>query len=147
MANTLFKEEGMMTNLPEIIFWKDEKQEIVNQELFSEVADKCADAIRKNGGKEKNKISQIRKFYDEVLMFNERVKDEDQFQKMLPYIKMLNAKVFYAIGRKHITEQFKDFILKCINQIKNKKDFEVFVKFFEAFMGFYRYYDEKYKKS
>lgn len=136
----------MMTSLPRITFWKDERQQIVNPELFSEVADKWADSIRRDGGRQRNKISQIRKFYDEVLMFNERIKSEDQFQKMLPYIKMLNARVFYAIGRNHVTESFKEFIIQCIQQIRGKKDFEIFVKFFEAFMGFYRYYDEKYKK-
>lgn len=137
----------MVQQLPDIKFWQDEKQELVNPELFSDVANKCAEQIKTEGAqnRDKNKISQIRKFYDEVLLFHGRIKDEDQFQKMLPYIKMLNAKVFYALGREYITEKFKEFIQKCIGQIKNKKDFDVFVKFFEAFMGYYRYYDEKIK--
>lgn len=148
MASNIFKEEGMMTQtLPEIKFWKDESKEIVNPELFSDVADKWAKVIKDAGGRNENKISQIRKFYDEVLFFSAKIKNEQEFEKMFPYIKMLNAKAFYAEGRGHVTEEFKEFILKCIKQIKNKKDFDVFVKFFEAFMGYYRYYDEKIKST
>lgn len=140
----------MMTQtLPEIKFWKDESKEIVNPELFSDVADKWAEYLKRVGkeNKDKNKISQIRKFYDEVLFFHAKIKNEQEFEKMFPYIKMLNAKAFYAEGRGHVTEHFKDFIRKCLEQIKNKKDFDVFVKFFEAFMGYYRYYDEKIKST
>lgn len=140
MASNIFKEESMIT----IKFWEDEKKEFVNPELFSNVADEYAKKIREAGGKKKNKISQIRKFYDEVLMFQSRVKSEDDFKKMLPFIKMLNAKAFYAEGRELITKEFKDdFIKECLGQVQTKKDFDVFVKFFEAFMGFYKYYDEK----
>lgn len=135
----------MNANLPEIKFWKDEVKGIVNPELFSEVANKWAEQIKKAGinNRDRNKISQLRKFYDEVLIFHGRIKNEEEFQKMLPYIKILNAKAYYAEGRKLITEDFRVFIQKSLSQIKNKKDFDVFVKFFEAFMGFYRYYDEK----
>lgn len=130
--------------LPEIVFWEDEKAELINPELFSSIADAWAKKIKEKG-KDKNKISQIRKFYDEVLLFQSRIKDEAQFKKMLPLIKMLNAKAAYAFGRKHITEEFRQFITNCVSNVKNRKDFEVFLKFFEAFMGFYRYYDETIK--
>ncbi|PMP70905.1 MAG: type III-A CRISPR-associated protein Csm2 [Thermodesulfovibrio aggregans] len=128
-----------------IKFWEDEAREIVNPELFSEIADKWAKDIKESGKKkkDKNKISQLRKFYDEVLTFHGRIKNDEEFQKMLPYIKILNAKAYYAEGRNLITEEFRMFLKECINQIRSKKDFDVFVKFFEAFMGFYRYYDEK----
>lgn len=135
-------------SLPDIVFWSDKDAEIVNSELFSSVADAWAKKIKEAGktDRDKNKISQIRKFYDEVLLFAGRIKDEVQFKKMLPYIKMLNAKAAYADGRNHITKEFKEFIQKCISLVDTKKDFDVFVKFFEAFMGFYRYYDELYDK-
>lgn len=137
----------MNGSLPEIKFWENKDAELVNPDLFSEVANKWAEAIKKEGGDKKNKISQIRKFYDEVLFYHGRVKNEEEFKKMLPYLKILNAKAFYAEGRGHVTELFKKFIMDSISQVKTKKDLDVFVKFFEAFMGFYRYYDEMESKK
>ncbi|WP_141266736.1 type III-A CRISPR-associated protein Csm2 [Thermodesulfovibrio sp. Kuro-1] len=134
--------------LPKIVFWADEKAEMINPDLFSTVAEAWAKKIKEVGkiAKDKNKISQIRKFYDEVLLFSDRVKNEDQFKKMLPYLKMLNAKAAYADGRNHITKEFRDFIQDCVSLVNTKKDFDIFVKFFEAFMGFYRYYDELFDR-
>lgn len=134
----------MSGQLPEIKFWENPEAGLINPDLFSEVADKYAETIKESGirARGKNKITQIRKFYDEVLLHHERIKGEEDFKKRLPFIRMLNAKAYYAEGRGLITQEFRNFIQQCLSQVKTKKDFEVFVKFFEAFMGFYRYYDE-----
>ncbi len=81
-------------------FWKDKKNEMVNSDLFSTYAEDLAKKIADEGSKTCNKRSQIRKFYDEVLRFDTLVKKEPSaFEKFLPYLKMLNAKVAYAKGR------------------------------------------------
>ncbi len=127
----------------EIKFWQDPEKKIVNPYLFSEVADKWAKEIKDEGSSYKNKISQIRKFYDEVLMYYDRLKNKpEDFEKYLPYIRILRAKVYYSFGRKHVTKKFVNFMEKCLEQINTWDDFEVYKKFFEAFMGFYRYYDK-----
>ena len=56
---------------------------------------------------------------------------------------MLNAKAAYAMGRDLISISFKDFISTSLNRIKDVDDFEVFAGLFEAFMGYYKFYDEK----
>lgn len=124
-------------------FWKDKSKKIVDPELFSSIAEKKAEEIAKNAEKKGkvDKRSQIRKFYDEVLNFSLRLKNKpDDFEKMLPYIKMLKAKVAYAKGRDLISEDFKKFITESLDKIKDKDDFDVFVSFFEAFMGYYKLY-------
>jgi CRISPR-associated protein Csm2 len=127
----------------EIKFWLNKEKKLVNPELFSKVADEWAKNINDEGGNQKNKQSQLRKFYDEVLLFYNRIQgDKEKFEQMLPYIKLLRAKVYYARGRDHITDKFKDFIESCIDQIHTWEDFVVFKNFFEAFMGFYRYYNK-----
>ncbi len=127
----------------EIKFWLDKDKKLVNPDLFSEVADKWAEKINEMGGYRKNKPSQLRKFYDEVLLYYNHLKDnKDEFLRMLPYIKLLRAKVYYALGREYITEEFKDFIEECLKQIETWEDFEVFKNFFEAFMGFYRFHNK-----
>jgi len=133
-----------------INFWLDQEKKLVNPDLFSEVAKEWAERIKNEGleNKNKNKITQIRKFYDEVIFFYDQVKtaDEENFQRLLPFSKMIRAKVYYAKGRDLITPAFQEFIEKCLDEVKTKEDFKVFMNFFEAFMGFYRYFEET-KKS
>lgn len=142
-------QEGSKTeSLPEIKFWENKEEKIVNRDLFSDVAMKCAEVIRKKGGRNKNTISQIRRFYDEVNLLYDRLIHEknpkDNFKRYLPYVKMLNAKVFYARGRGHIiTDDVVKFIGSCVSNVEDFEDFRVFREFFEAFIGFYKFFDER----
>jgi len=122
-------------------FWKDKKNKLIEPDLFSVTAEKLAKKVAEDGSKTCNKRSQIRKFYDEVLNFSARVgKDPIEFEKMLPYLKMLNAKAAYAKGRGLISDSFKNFLLTALQQVNDKDDFDVFSGLFEAFMGYYRLY-------
>jgi len=115
--------------------------------LFSTKAEELAKVIYKEQQESRgkaNKPSQIRKFYDEVLRFDSELKtNPSEFENKLPYIKMLNAKAAYAAGRDLVSRGFKDFISGSLNQIKDKDDFDAFAGLFEAFMGYYKFYDEK----
>ncbi len=136
----------------EINFWKDKNKKIIDPELFSTKAEELARKIYREQEESRgkaNKPTQLRKFYDEVLRFNSMIqglsedKRKEEFEKILPYIKMLNAKAAYALGRDLISKSFKDFIFNSLNKIDDLSDFETFAGFFESFMGFYKFYDEK----
>ncbi len=87
------------------------------------------------------KPTQIRKFFDEVQRFESMLKAKpSEFDNILPYIKMLNAKVAYAAGRNLVSLRFKDFISGSLAQIKDRDDFYAFAGLFEAFMGYYKFY-------
>ncbi|OHE56619.1 MAG: type III-A CRISPR-associated protein Csm2 [Thermodesulfovibrio sp. RBG_19FT_COMBO_42_12] len=127
--------------------WKDKSKKLIDPELFSAKAEALAKEIYKeqqeSRGKE-NKPTQIRKFYDEIIRFDTMVKTNDKaFENILPYLKMLNAKAAYAMGRELVSKGFKDFISYSLGQIHTKEDFEVFADLFEAFMGYYKFYDKK----
>jgi len=127
--------------------WKDKSKKLIEPDLFSEKAEELAKKIYKeqleSRGKA-NKPTQIRKFYDEVLRFDSIVKaNPAEFENILPYLKMLNAKAAYAMGRDLVSKGFKDFISYSLGQIHTKEDFDVFADLFEAFMGYYKFYDEK----
>ncbi len=125
-------------------FWKDKEKRIVIPTLFSEEAEKLAQVVGENGGKNKNKRSQLRKFFDEVVRLNTSANSEDSegkpFDFILPQLHMLIAQAAYAKGRGLITEEFFNFIKDGINNVEDKDDLKVFTRFFEAFMGFYRIY-------
>ncbi|HHT9125980.1 MAG TPA: type III-A CRISPR-associated protein Csm2 [Candidatus Brocadiia bacterium] len=147
----------------EVKFYSDQKKEVLNAELFSSHAEEWAKSVCESGLKEKkdkktgkvkkvlekNKSSQIRKFYNEVLKYTKDLKSGEDYKLILPYMKMLNAKTAYAEGRKLITDEFKSFIKLSIGHLTEDKPetLELFASFFEAFMGYYKYYESQYKGS
>lgn len=152
-----------MTDL-QIRFYSDPGKKTINPDLFSSDADKWADEIYKSGCKkdkrtgkikqENNKASQIRKFYDEILKFYSDIKNEpddkkrvETYKLLFPYIKMINAKASYAEGRKLTTPLFTSLIKQTTNHLDSDylPTFEIFKNFFEAFMGFYKFYESKSK--
>lgn len=105
-------------------------------ELFNDIAHKVADLINKSVPE--TKTTQMRKFYDYVLVLLDKASDDEQTfrTEILPFVKMLNSKVAYSNSRKHVSNEFADIIKQCIEQIQNKKDLQTFKYFFEAVLGF-----------
>ncbi|WGE83007.1 type III-A CRISPR-associated protein Csm2 [Actinobacillus equuli] len=110
-------------------------------EIFSDIAQAAAQRIKSNSNA--NKTTQLRKFYDELAMWNERVQfpkkadeREAKFKELLPFIKMLKAKVAYANGRKHVDNNFLDIFNECIDQINSVETLRDAKLFMEAVMGF-----------
>lgn len=123
-----------MININEIKFGENKPNEI-----FSDIAQRAAQYIKEN--KNVNKTTQLRKFYDELAMWNERVQlarenKEEKFQELMPFIKMLKAKVAYARGRKHIDDHFLEVFNRCIDQANNVATLRDAKLFMEAVMGF-----------
>lgn len=124
-------------------------------ELFDQTARLAAKIIGDN--RESNKPTQVRKFYDELCMWHDKVhmaKDKEKaLEENLPFIRMLNAKIAYAKGRNQkddrrdptvvdrtglVDKNFVDLFSPCIQQIDSYKKLRNFKLFFEAFMGFYK---------
>lgn len=123
-----------MLNINEIKFGGEKPTEI-----FSDIAQRAAKHIKTN--KNVNKTTQLRKFYDELAMWNERVQlvrenKENKFQELAPFIKMLKAKVAYARGRKHVDDHFLEVFNRCIDQANNVETLRDAKLFMEAVMGF-----------
>ncbi len=136
-----------MSNL-ELKLWKDREKRQLDPRLFSNVAEEFAKTLSQDGRKSKrNKQTQIRKYFDEVVRLNEMAQtlsnskeDKDIWEnRILPQIHMLIAKVVYAKGRKLVTDSFINIIKDGINQIQDKEDLQIFTNFLEAFIGFYTF--------
>ncbi len=109
----------------------------LNPELFNKVARQAAEVVAENRGA--NKPSQIRKFYDELCMWETKVSMEpSRFNDYLPFILMLNAKLAYAKGRRLVDDQFAKLIGDCLKQVKDPETLRICKLFFEAFLGFYK---------
>ena len=113
----------------------------IDYKLFDEIADQTAKYIA-DIDKDKNKSTQLRKYYDELGMWEQKIKQNPaSYSNYLPLIKMINAKVAYAKGRKLVTEEFVELMRHCLRQVNEDKETFINCKlFFEAFMGFYKVY-------
>jgi len=111
----------------------------IKEEFLDSKAREEAEKIARKGGKKITK-TKIRKFYNEVKNYHNRLKEGEDFARIFPLIKMIKAKVSYELGRESggdIPEEFSTFINENIDKIKDKKDFEAFVLHFEAVLGYY----------
>jgi len=114
-------------------------------ELFDRIADETAKTIADSGKRDENKPTQLRKFYDEIGLWDQKIRqNRDQYSEYLPLIKMINAKVAYANGRRLVDDNFRDLMRHCLDQVtEERQSFETFKLFFEAFMGFYKMHKPK----
>ena len=116
--------------------------------LFSDIAKAKAETVFEAGGGKngrKNKSTQLRKFYDELVMWFEKVhfertpKDrETKYTEVAPFIQMLVATGAYAKGRDHVDECFETLFAHLIRQIDSADSLRHAKLFMEAFMGFYK---------
>ena len=84
-----------------------------------------------------NKSTQIRRFYDELVGWQDRIgNDDEKFKQNVAFVKMLNAKAAYAQGRKLVTQQFVDWFRDCVKQVDSPRSLKHFRLHFEAMLGF-----------
>lgn len=107
--------------------------------IFSDIAEQAAQKIKANSNI--NKQTQLRKFYDELSMWNDRVQlaKEDRkakFDEVIPFIKMMKAKAAYANARKYIDDRFFNIFSRCIDEITSADTLKDAKLFMEAVMGY-----------
>lgn len=110
----------------------------LDPELFNTLAKNAAQDIA-SGGDRVNKSTQLRKFYDELVLWDNKVQlHPEKFDEYLPFIRMLNAKVAYAEGRKLVDHHFVSLLNNGLKQVICPETLHTFKLFMEAFMGFYK---------
>jgi CRISPR-associated protein Csm2 len=117
----------------------------ISEDLYAGIAEKKAETIAGSGKREQNKSTQLRRFYDELVLWNEKINGkgttgerEARYKELAPLIKMLNAKVVYAEGRGHVDANFVALFRRVIAEIRNPRTLDQAKLFMEAFMGFYK---------
>lgn len=109
----------------------------LDADLFNGVAKATAETLAGSKSKE-NKPSQLRRFYDEICLWGEKVGDDDEFKKNQPFILMMNAKAAYAKGRELVDDNFAKLMNHSLSQVKDAETMRHFKLFMEAVMGFYK---------
>jgi CRISPR-associated protein Csm2 len=112
--------------------------------LFADIAEAKARAVSQGAGRDANKSSQLRRFYDELAMWHEKVgSSPERFTELQPYIFMLKAKVAYAKGRNHLDANFETLFRHVIDQCGSAATLRHAKLFMEAFMAFYKVFQPK----
>jgi CRISPR-associated protein Csm2 len=112
-------------------------------QLFAETAEEAAKAVAGPRGPQnrQNRPSQLRRFYDELVMWQEKVgANSERFVECEPYIRMLKAKVAYAKGREHVDANFEKLLGRIIDQTRDPGSLRQAKLFLEAFMAYYKVY-------
>ncbi|MEF8697963.1 MAG: type III-A CRISPR-associated protein Csm2 [Candidatus Accumulibacter sp. UW20] len=106
-------------------------------ELFNEDAEAWARKFNEVRNDRMNKPTQIRRFYDELVGWQERIDgDDDKFHQYEAFIRMMNAKVAYAKGRALVDDQFVAWFRECLKATTSAKALDHFRLHFEAVLGF-----------
>ena len=119
--------------------------------LFSAVAEDAARYVAEytddRGPSKNSKPTQLRKFYDEICMWDGRVQTQPgRINEYLPFILMLKAKVAYSKGRGHLSNAYENVLNRCLSQVEEKAEPQTLHNlklFMEAFTGFYKVYCPK----
>lgn len=134
-------EPAVSIDLSRVRFATAEGQPL-DADLFAGVAERCARTVGLRDDerpRKENKPSQLRKFYDELVMWDERVRaEEHKFAEFLPFIRMLNAKAAYAKGRELVDANYEALMNHCLKEISSAETLHRCKTFFEAFMGYYK---------
>lgn len=112
----------------------------ISPTLYSDIAEAAARSVGEQlGGRDVNKASQLRRFYDEFCMLQAKVgADGERFRAAEPFVQMLKAKVAYAKGRKKVDGNFEKLLRHVVDEVKDCATFRQAKLFMEAFMAFYK---------
>ena len=132
-------------NLCERIDFTCSEEKPLSANLFDSLAKSIADELDCRDDK-CNKTTQIRRFYDELVGWNERVGNEQKkFEELEAFIKMMNAKVAYSFGRNRdekkgrlglVDDNFKHWFTACLGKTNSATALKHFRLHFEAVLGF-----------
>ena len=104
---------------------------------LSDDAQRVAESWKGSASKTK-----IRKFFSEFRrierIYNNGGSNDDSFNKILPQLKMIISKVYYDAQRSgnSLPIGIRDFFKREIEKINDKTQFEEFMLYFEAILGF-----------
>jgi CRISPR type III-A-associated protein Csm2 len=125
---------------PVPIFFDLEK---TDTELFDTLAEKQAEQLEINSSQLRRFFGELKDLYRQWRSVVANRSDEEREgiyrARFEPRFKMIRSKVSYATrsgGQANLDRRFADFLMQCIAKVSSSRDFERFITFFEAVVGF-----------
>lgn len=120
--------EEYLDNSGYFVLSEDEK-EVINRDFIIGFPAEIAQALDE---KDKNKSTQIRKFYDYCIRIRDMMTQGKTFEEVEGEFCRLENFAKYSESRGLVTPVFVKFIQKNVNAVYNEQDFYAFIKHFEA---------------
>ena len=115
-----------------------------------EEIDRLADQLAKDCTRDKLKTNQLRNFYAAILKIRTDITQGAEFQDIKRTLIMLKPRLAYAAGRQEaVNKHFYPVVKSAIEQVQTSQDqalgLENFIFFFEALVGYHKYYENRKK--
>ena len=118
-------------------YYSDTDKLKLKKKYIVEYPKDIANLLEKDGGRDTNKRSQIRRFYDYLLRVESKMNlPNNDFSSIEADFMELVPHVAYARTRSVVSEMFIQFINKNAEAVHDEKDLRAFVKHFEAVIAF-----------
>lgn len=118
-------------------YYIKDKEKILDKNYIIKYPREIAKTFEKQGKRNVNKRSQIRKFYEYSLRIGEMVKgDDERFASYEAELCRLESFAEYAESRERVSALFTEFIRRNLEHINNAKDLAAFNKHFEAIIAY-----------
>jgi CRISPR-associated protein Csm2 len=146
--------QGRLSMSIETFYFKNKPKNILHEILFDSKARDKANLLL---GSEFTS-SQFRNYFAEIRGLEARLsalleKDQESgFDRILPYLRMVNAKLAYGQrqgkGRSKPTTspEFAQFLGEAVNNVHDEQDFRAMVKYVEAVLAYF-YFNETQKRG
>ena len=108
---------------------KDGQKRAMKREYILGYPEQIARAL---DDRDKNKSTQLRKFYDYCIRIRDALEQGKTFQEVESDFCRLTAFAKYAENRSRVTSLFVDFIDRNVKIVQSKESFYAFLKHFEA---------------
>lgn len=142
---------GQVDQLPQgktmSYFVDGEEKKQLDDKLLDEKAREWANSFVFPSRGKSLKTTQMRRFYDELKAIERKIlsgKDqaarEANFMRDKALVTMFKAKAVYAEKREVSPREFTQFIFDHVASIKDLKDFQAFLKVFEAVVAFHKFF-------
>ncbi len=139
---------GPVDQLPQgkpMSYFLDEEKKQLDDRLLDEKARQWAQSFAE--ARRPLKTTQMRRFYDDlkaiqrkILLGKDQSEREANFKRDKALITMFKAKAVYAQKREVSPPEFTQFIFDHLASIKDLKDFNAFLKVFEAVVAFHKFF-------
>lgn len=118
-------------------YYTDPEKEKLKKEYIVAYPRQIADALERDGKREANKRTQIRKYYEYLLRVRDKLNLKDgDFEAIEADLAELFPKATYAQTRQVVSGLFVDFIRENLEAVQDARDLRAFVKHFEAVIAF-----------
>ncbi len=118
-------------------YYSDARKEKLKKEYIIDLPKKIAKELEYDGGRDANKRTQIRKFYEYLLRVELKMQlKENDYSMVEADLAALVPYVSYAGKRRLVSRIFQQFIEKNVNAVHDANDLRAFAKHFEALVAF-----------